>query len=81
MKKCIFGLLVLNLLLAGCWDRRELNQLAITLAIGIDKVEDDYQVSAQVVVPSVVSTNSTGEGQWLPFIQREGKRYTKHLEK
>ncbi|MDM5333897.1 Ger(x)C family spore germination protein [Ureibacillus composti] len=73
MKKCIFGLLVLNLLLAGCWDRRELNQLAITLAIGIDKVEDDYQVSAQVVVPSVVSTNSTGGGTMVTLYSARGE--------
>jgi len=73
MKKCIFGLLVLSLLLSGCWDRRELNQLAITLAIGIDKVEDDYQVSAQVVVPSVVSTNSTGGGTMVTLYSARGE--------
>ncbi len=61
MKQCMFGLLILSLFLTGCWDRRELNELAITLAIGIDKVEDEYQVTTQVVVPSEVSMKgSTG---------------------
>ncbi|MBM7608480.1 spore germination protein KC [Lysinibacillus composti] len=73
MKKCIFGLLILSLLLSGCWDRRELNQLAITLAIGIDKVEDEYQVSAQVVVPSVVSTTSTGGGTMVTLYSARGE--------
>lgn len=52
MKKCIFVILILSFFLTGCWDRRELNEIAITLALGIDKIEDEYQVSAQVVVPS-----------------------------
>lgn len=61
MKKYVFVLLILSFLLTGCWDKRELNDLAITLAMGIDKVEDEYQVSAQVVVPSEVSMKgSTG---------------------
>lgn len=51
----MFGLLILSLFLSGCWDRRELNELAITMAIGIDKVEDEYQVTTQVIVPSELS--------------------------
>ena len=42
MKKCMFVLLILSLFLTGCWDRRELNELGITMALGIDKVEDAY---------------------------------------
>src|SRR5699024_7954334 len=61
MKKCIVTLLILTLLLSGCWDRRELNELGITMALGIDKIENEYVVSAQVVVPSEVSMKaSTG---------------------
>jgi len=60
MKKCMFVLLILSLFLTGCWDRRELNELGIALALGIDKVEDEYQVTAQVVVPSEISMRSTG---------------------
>ncbi|ARJ37697.1 spore gernimation protein GerC [Sporosarcina ureae] len=61
MKKCIVTLLILPLFLSGCWDKRELNELSITMAIGIDKIENEYVVSAQVVVPSEVSMKaSTG---------------------
>ncbi|MGE6486748.1 Ger(x)C family spore germination protein [Paenisporosarcina sp. NPDC076898] len=60
MKKCMFVLLILSLFLTGCWDRRELNELGIALALGIDKVEDEYQVTAQVVVPSEISMKPTG---------------------
>ncbi|WP_313894931.1 Ger(x)C family spore germination protein [Psychrobacillus sp.] len=62
MKKHIIVLLILSLLLTGCWDSRELNEIAITLAIGIDKVEDEYQITVQVVVPSEVSIK-TGTGR------------------
>ncbi|MEH7246849.1 Ger(x)C family spore germination protein [Neobacillus niacini] len=61
MNKCMFAILILSLFLTGCWDRRELNQLAIMLAMGFEKVEEEYQVFAQVVVPSEVSMKgSTG---------------------
>ena len=73
MKKCIFGFLILSLFLSGCWDRRELNQLAITLAIGIDKVEDEYQVSAQVVVPSEMSMNSSVGGTMVTLYTAKGE--------
>lgn len=43
---------VFCLLLAGCWDRRELNEIGITSATGIDWSDDKWIVSYQVVVPS-----------------------------
>jgi spore germination protein KC len=56
----------LLLLLTSCWNSRELNDLAIVSAIGIDKVPDkeEYQVTFQVVNPSAMATNmgaSTGQ--------------------
>ncbi|QUG41799.1 Ger(x)C family spore germination protein [Psychrobacillus sp. INOP01] len=62
MKRGIFILLILSILLTGCWNRRELNELAITLALGIDKSDDEYLVTAQIVVPSEASM-SGGEGK------------------
>jgi len=68
MKKKILILLSLIFLLAGCWDKRELNELAITMAIGIDKSDDGYKVSAQVVVPSELSSKGgPGHSQIILF--------------
>lgn len=39
----------------GCWNRRELNTLAIQLGTGIDKIGDQYQIAVQVVDPSEVA--------------------------
>lgn len=40
---------------AGCWNRRELNELGIQVGTAIDKVGDQYQVAVQVVVPGEVT--------------------------
>lgn len=47
----------LLLTLTGCWGRHELNDLAIVLGLGIDKAGDEIKVTAQVVIPSGVSSN------------------------
>lgn len=52
--------LVLLFPLAGCWDRRELNELGISVAMGIDKVGDRYQVTVQVVQPGEVASQKGG---------------------
>ena len=81
MKKCMFVLLILSLLLTGCWDRRELNELGITLALGIDKVEDEYQVTAQVVVPSEISTKSSTGRSPVTLFQANGETVYEALRK
>ena len=63
MKKRILFLIILCLFLTGCWDKSELNELAITMALGIDKVDDEFLVSAQTVVPGEVSSMKGGPGQ------------------
>lgn len=44
-------------MLTGCWDRHELNDLAIVSGLGIDQEGDEIKVSAQVVIPAGVSSN------------------------
>ncbi|WP_028784400.1 Ger(x)C family spore germination protein [Thalassobacillus devorans] len=44
------------LLLSGCWSKRELNELGIVTAIGIDLQDDQYKVTVQVINPSEVSS-------------------------
>lgn len=57
--------------LAGCWDRRELNELAITAATAIDWEEGNWVVSYQVLIPSAISgamTTTGGGAGKLPVI-------------
>lgn len=71
----MFILIILNFILTGCWDKRELNELAITLALGIDKVEgeDEYEVTAQVVVPSAVSMKDGTGGATVTLFTESGE--------
>jgi spore germination protein KC len=44
------------ILLAGCWDQNELEDVALVMGMGIDKTEDGlYDVSFQIVNPAQVS--------------------------
>lgn len=49
-------------LLMGCWDKRELNELAIATGLGIDKSERGYKLSAQIVNPDEVSPQANASG-------------------
>lgn len=55
-------IILLVMVTTGCWNRRELNDLAIVMAIGVDKQGKEYQVSAQVVVPGEVGKKGTSVG-------------------
>ncbi|WP_160719440.1 Ger(x)C family spore germination protein [Bacillus sp. USDA818B3_A] len=61
--RVIFLLLLSTLITTGCWDRRELNDLAIVLGWGMDLNKDGtYLSSAQIVVPAKLG-NSGGGGK------------------
>ncbi|MFJ7826469.1 Ger(x)C family spore germination protein [Psychrobacillus sp. NPDC096623] len=81
MKRGIFILLILCIFLTGCWNRRELNELAITLAIGLDKSDDEYVVSAQVVVPSEVSMKGGKGAAPVSLIQGKGETMYEAIRK
>ncbi|MGE5455852.1 MAG: Ger(x)C family spore germination protein [Ignavibacteriales bacterium] len=77
MKKIkILIILLLISLTTGCWNYRELNNLAIVSAIGIDEEDGVYNVSVQVMNPSQQSSNSKSGGsssQTTPVDVYEGK--------
>jgi spore germination protein KC len=65
----------LLMFVTGCWSRRELNDLAIVGAIGIDKVGGKYEVSVQVTDPSEVSSKRPGSGR-LPSVMYHARGKT-----
>lgn len=73
MKSRMLQLLIIyismSIVLTGCYNSRELNELSIVSGIGLDKVPDsnNYKVTFQIVNPSATST-STGAGSSLPTI-------------
>ncbi|MNI28958.1 Spore germination protein B3 precursor [compost metagenome] len=56
----LLPILLLPMLLSGCWERKELNELAFVLALGLDKAENGYKVSMQVVIPSSIASQTSG---------------------
>ncbi|GLX67477.1 Ger(x)C family spore germination protein [Paenibacillus glycanilyticus] len=72
----------ITLTLTGCWNRRELNDLAIALAIGIDKAGDQYMVSVQVVDPGeVASNNRTSTRTPVTLYQAKGQTIFEAIRK
>lgn len=73
-KVCIV-LLLLPLVLTGCWSRRELNQLGIAVGMGIDKIGDEYRITAQLVNPQAVVSTKGGASKTGPVTtyQADGK--------
>lgn len=55
--------LIMTLLLCGCWDRRELNSIAIVAGTAVDTAGKLITVTYQIIVPSSVrSSEGVGSG-------------------
>ncbi|KQX45981.1 MULTISPECIES: Ger(x)C family spore germination protein [unclassified Paenibacillus] len=69
MRRCVIPFVVLLLmivLLTGCWSRSELNDLAISVGMGFDKKDDQVQVTIQIVNPGAVASKRGGTGVTIP---------------
>ncbi|MBO7743113.1 Ger(x)C family spore germination protein [Paenibacillus sp. MWE-103] len=62
--RSLLAIIPLTLLLTGCWDRREINDLAIVTAIGLDAdpKSKGIVISAQVYIPMQSSMSGGGIG-------------------
>ncbi|MGO4544955.1 Ger(x)C family spore germination protein [Paenibacillus sp. 2TAB23] len=57
-------------ILPGCWDRIEVNDMALIMAVGIDKAKDEHiELTVQVFIPNPSSGGSDGGSN-------EGRVYT-----
>ncbi|SFQ04142.1 spore germination protein KC [Psychrobacillus psychrotolerans] len=75
------AIIFVSLLLAGCWDKRELNELAIATAISIDKKDDEYHVAAQVVIPTELSTKGGTGSSPVTLYEANGKSVNEAIRK
>ena len=64
MKRILcWGVCFSLLLLTGCWDRKELNDRAIWLALGLDLTKNgNTEISGQIIIPSNAQTPGGGGG-------------------
>nr|WP_249435836.1 Ger(x)C family spore germination protein [Paenibacillus sp. Marseille-Q4541] len=61
-------LLLLSVLLTGCWDRREINDVAFVVGTALDKEEDKYRTTLQITIPGQVAGpegGGNGENPWF----------------
>ncbi|MGO4790508.1 Ger(x)C family spore germination protein [Paenibacillus sp. 2KB_20] len=63
-------LLILSLVvfISGCWSRKELNELAVVMALGIDIDENGYAISAQVLNSAEAGSKKGGSTGSLPVV-------------
>ncbi|MBQ6853650.1 MAG: Ger(x)C family spore germination protein [Peptococcaceae bacterium] len=61
----VVPLLVMTLLFcSGCWDKKELNQLALAQVIAIDYKDSQYQTALQLIIPSADKETVTSDNLW-----------------
>jgi len=57
LKKISAIFIILSMVfLTGCWNSREINTLAIAVCTGIDKAEEGYLVTHQIINPKVIAS-------------------------
>lgn len=62
MKRIVLVLCICLLPLSGCWSSRELNELAITVAVGIDEVKDGIELTVQIINPGDIQAQTPTNG-------------------
>lgn len=68
MNKKLLFLIPLIFLLTGCWNYQELNSLAITTAMAIDKKDDEYEISILIANSKKQQVSAKeGESQTVVF--------------
>lgn len=74
MKRKLALILVCTLLLTGCWDRKELNELGIVVAMALDKDDNtgNYLITAQVVRPEGTKSESRGTSAPAEIVTASG---------
>jgi len=66
-------ILILSLLQTGCWNAREIDELAFVLSIGLDKDDYGFKITAQIASPETYSNVSSGSAKPFWLISSTGK--------
>lgn len=67
-------LIIISNLFTGCWSKKELNELSIATALGIDKSDDKYIISVQLINPTeIAAQKSSGQSAATIVYKAEGK--------
>lgn len=61
-------MLMMPILLTGCWNKRELNELSVASAFGFDKDGDRYTVSVQLINAGQIESRNSNSVQQMPVV-------------
>lgn len=85
MKIKIYLIILFIFFLTGCWNYRELNDMSLVGALGIDydETKNTFQLSAQIFKAKKISSNSSSSNEESPIIlyQEEAKTLHEALRK
>ncbi|TFB22154.1 Ger(x)C family spore germination protein [Filobacillus milosensis] len=73
LTKFIVLFLIIIPILSGCWNSRELDDLSISNAIGVDKINGEYMFTTQIINPSELSKNVAGKRTVITTIDETGE--------
>lgn len=63
MRRIVFIFIIISMLLqTGCWNAREINELAFVLSMCLDKTDDGFKITAQFAKPDIYSKTPSGGG-------------------
>ncbi|MFG6116324.1 Ger(x)C family spore germination protein [Halobacillus sp. MO56] len=70
------------ILLSGCWSSRELDDLGIAVALGIDKTEEgNYALTVQIINPSEIAAEKASTRPPVSIYKSEGETLSEALRK
>ncbi|GKU26848.1 Ger(x)C family spore germination protein [Clostridium folliculivorans] len=69
----IISAILVSINLVGCWGAREPSQISIVTALGIDKEDDRYLVTVQILNPGEIALNKNSVGTPVTTYRMEGK--------
>lgn len=73
MKKSIV-IILCTLLLAGCWDSRNIEDLSLVIGVGLDKpAEENVEVTQQILIPKKVSSEQSSSSDTTKVTSTPGE--------
>jgi spore germination protein KC len=69
----IIYIIILSVNLTGCWGAKEPSQISVVTALGIDKKDEKYMVTAQILNPGSITSKQNAEGTPVTTYRMEGR--------
>ncbi|MBK1810347.1 Ger(x)C family spore germination protein [Clostridium sp. YIM B02505] len=69
----LISIILISVSLVGCWGAREPSQISIVTALGIDKEDENYLVTVQILNPGSIALSRNSEGTPVTTYRMEGK--------